>query len=118
MYAEVEVGGKTIPMLANGATPLRYKKVFNEDLLQKIDYTDGSISLAMNGVNELAFIMAKAAEGADMNTLNEDMFIEWLEQFDSMDIISAGQDIMNCYIGNMATSSKAKKKASASRNAK
>ena len=114
MYKEIKIGGITVPMLANGATPLRYKLVFGKDLMTEFQGAMNDSSKAMDSLPELAFIMAKAAEAkdgkADMNCLNQDIYLDWLERFEPMDIPMASEEIVNLYSGNMETKSEAKKK--------
>ena len=52
----------------------------------------------VEAVTELAFIMAKQAEKADMNKLNEDIFIEWLEGFGSMAFVENAEQIIGVYM--------------------
>lgn len=112
MYREIKVGKGTVPMLANGATPIRYRMIFKKDLLNEFQKTEGNnYSVATDTVSELAFILAKAAEKADMNKLNFETYIEWLEQFEPFDLTEALEDIVDMYVGNIETSSEVKKKA-------
>lgn len=114
MFKEIKIGDITVPMLANGATPLRYKMIFGKDLMTEFQGATDDSAKALNSLPELAFIMAKAAEAkegkTDLNLLNASMYLEWLEQFDPMDIPMASDEIVNLYTGNMATKSEPKKK--------
>lgn len=117
MFKEVKIGEQTIGMISNGATPYRYRNLFHKDLIAKMNdemKADDVTEMA----SELAFIMAKSAEKADMNLLNLDDFYEWLEQFEVFDIASASEDIFNVYVGQDITTSTAKKKQSAKQSAK
>lgn len=110
MYKEIKVGDKQVPMLANAATPIRYKQVFGKNLLKYFMGTAQNEEAAeMTG--ELAYILAKAGEGADMNKLGIDDYIEWLEQFDAAAFIDPEVvgPIMDLYYGNVASSANAKK---------
>lgn len=112
MYREIKVGKGTVPMLANGATPLRYRMIFKKDILKEFQQVEGNnYSIAVDTVSELAFILAKAAEKADMNKLNMETYIEWLEQFEPFDLTEALEDIVDLYVGNIETTSEVKKKA-------
>ena len=88
--------------------------IFHKDLISEFQDATENAEKAMESLPELAFIMAKAAEAkegkADLNMLNQDMFIDWLEQFDPMDIPMASDEIVGLYTGNMETSSEPKKK--------
>jgi hypothetical protein len=114
MFKNVEIGGITVPMLANGATPIRYRHVFHKDIITEFQQAQDDYSKVVNSMPELAFIMAmqaKAQDGAiDLNLLNEDKYLEWVEQFGAMDLPMASEQIINLYLGNNATSSEPKKK--------
>lgn len=114
MFKVVQIGENEIPLLSNGATPFRYKQLFGGDLMKEfnlINETEDE-AVATNMIAKLAFVMNQAAEKADMNRLNEDMFFAWLERFESLDLSKAGKEIMGCYIGQIASKSKAKNQAS------
>lgn len=124
MYKEVSIArfdGKDepTPMLANAATPLRYKHIFEEDLLTlfanaKQTDADGNERYSIDFLGELAFVMAMQAasltdKNVKMERLNQEQYINWLEQFDSMAIENASEDILNVYLGNTKTDSESKK---------
>lgn len=114
MYKEIKIGDITVPMLANGATALRYRSVFGRDIITELQEAQGDTSKGFNALPELAFIMAMAAKAkageVDMSLLNQDMFLEWLEQFDPMDLPMAAEELTNLYTGNGKTNSEPKKK--------
>lgn len=120
MFKNVEIGGITVPMLANGATPIRYRHVFHKDIITEFQQAQDDYSKVVNSMPELAFIMAmqaKAQDGAiDLNLLNEDKYLEWVEQFGAMDLPMASEQIINLYLGNNATSSESKKKVKEKQN--
>lgn len=64
----------------------------------------------MNTVSQLAYIMNSSAEGKDMKTLDIDGYLDWLEQFETMEFIVHAMDIIMLYMNNRATTSKPKKK--------
>lgn len=85
MRKDVKLGSKTVPMLANATTVIRYRQVFKRDLLiimnkqeEESDYT-----------GELGFIMAKQAEGAEMGRLSYEDYVAWTSQFDAMDLFGS-----------------------------
>lgn len=114
MLKEVNIGGITIPMLANGATPIRYKHVFHKDIITEFQQAQDDYSKVVNSIPELAFIMAMQAQnkevGGDLNLLNEDKYMKWMEQFDPMDLPLAADQIVDLYMGNNITTSESKKK--------
>lgn len=104
-----------VPFLANAATPFRYKELFGKDLLilfQKSMNNDGVYDIDF--VSELAFVMAMQAkakdEEIDLNHINREDMLEWLEQFGGFEMLTHSQEIMSIYLGNMKTTSKEKKK--------
>ena len=64
----------------------------------------------MNTVSQLAYIMNSSAEGKDMKTLDIDGYLDWLEQFETMEFLTHAMDIIMLYMNNRATTSKPKKK--------
>ncbi len=36
MYREIQIGEKTVPLLANGATPFWYKQIFHKYIIAQI----------------------------------------------------------------------------------
>lgn len=120
MFKKLKIGGITVPMLANGATPLRYKQVFHKDIISEFQQAQEDYSKVVNSIPELAFIMAMQAKAQDggvaLNLLDEDAYLEWVEQFEAMDLPIAAEQIINLYLGNNATSSEPKKKVKEKQN--
>lgn len=114
MLAEIKLGDKTVPMVVNAATPIRFRNLFGKDLLTLIyeGSREGGVDLtvASEVAPELAFIMAKAAEKTDMNALSEDMYLKWLEDFGPLDFVNATEEIFNFYYGDQETTADSKKK--------
>lgn len=113
MFKVITIGELQVPMIANAATALRYKLIFGKDLIEAFQNTEDDASKAMISIPELAFIMAKAAEAkegkADMNRLNQEIYLEWLEQFDPMDIPLSAEEILSLYAGNAMSEIEPKK---------
>ena len=107
-------GGKELKLAANAATPFRYKQLFNEDLLrifqQSTENKDGDTAILADVVSQLAFIMNRQAENVNMNSLSMDEFYAWLEGFEPMELVLAGQDIIDTYLSSTISSVNAKKK--------
>lgn len=112
MFREIKVGDKTVAMLANGATPLFYKQLFKKDLLKL--FSNKGEEMVGEQVSELAFIMAmQAKEGmtaAEMMKLSYDAYIEWLSQFEPLDLTMSGGDITLMYVSDSVPSAMPKKK--------
>lgn len=112
MYREIKVGESTVPMSANGATPIRYKHVFGKDLISEFQTVgdNNNYSIAIDTVSELAYIMAQSGAKEDMDKLNRASYITWLEQFEPFDITNAANEIIDLYMGNTQATSESKKK--------
>lgn len=123
MFATIEMPlydgtTKDIEFMANAATARRYKMIFGEDLLTKFtnaeEEKDGKKVYNIDFLPELSFVMAMQAQALSDNKLklekvNTNMFLDWLEQFDSMAIENNASELMSVYQGNVETSSEAKK---------
>ena len=99
MYSVVRIGDKDVALLATGATPYRYNNVFHADIFKEMTSIEDGAAAYM--IMQLAYVMAKAADKADMNTLNMDDFYSWLDQFGPNDIAEAAPEIMDVYNGSM-----------------
>lgn len=118
MFGKVKLqtvdGPKDIPMLANGTTSMRHRQVFHEDLMTILNKllnnpTDDSI-VDSDLSSRMAYIMASAADPEkDMNTLSQDDYMEWLEQFEAYAFAVAASDIGAIYWANQSATSKGKK---------
>ena len=119
MYRGIKVDDITVPMIANGATPLRYRHLFGKDLIAEFQDAEDNAAKVADCIPELAFIMAKAAEAkdgtADLNKLSQEDFITWLEQFSPMGLALAAEYIVDLYMGNAKTSVDSKKKETTNR---
>lgn len=113
MFKEVTIGKKKVALLANGATPIYYNQVFKSDILKIFDQSDDPFAAVNVHAPEIAYIMAKQAEYkeqiAKLSTLNYEDFIQWLAQFEALDISGASDGILSVYLGDQDTSSEAKK---------
>lgn len=105
MFKTLNIDGKEVEFSANAATPFRYRQVFHKDLLSILGNEEKAQNEGVEAVTELAFIMAKQAEKADMGKLNEEVFFEWLEGFGSMAFVNNAEDILNVYMESTETTS-------------
>lgn len=105
--------GKSVELAANAATPFRFKQLFNTDLLkvfQEGSQDEASSMVLADTITQLAFIMNRQASGANMNALSLEDFYTWLEDYDAMDFVMSGQEIINIYLASAQSSVEAKKK--------
>ena len=108
MRGTIDFGGKPVELVANGATPVLYKRVFRRDFLSSANKADD-----MDVYVELAFIMAKQAEKPLpelINSLKYEDYLEWAEGFGAMDIVEKVTDIFALYQGQAVQTSVSKKK--------
>ena len=108
MRGTIDFGGKSVELVANGATPVLYKRVFRRDFLSSANKADD-----MDVYVELAFIMEKQAEkpmAELINSLKYEDYLEWIESFGAMDVVEKVSDIFALYQGQAMQTSKAKKK--------
>jgi hypothetical protein len=117
MNKVITVGEKEVNLLANAATPIRYKMVFGEDVMvafNQITNAKRDSGEILDIVSQLAYIMnAQATMDRDeLKKLNRETFIEWLEDFGAMDFVNASEEIINTYLEQSGTDSKSKNAAS------
>ena len=105
MFKTLTIDGKEVSFAANAATPFRFKQVFKKDLFYVLGDEKRAEQDGVETVMQLAFIMAKQAEKADMNTLNETEFLSWLEGFGTMAFVESAEDILNAYMENTVSTS-------------
>ena len=108
MRGTINFGGKPVELVANGATPVLYKRVFRRDFLSSANKADD-----MDVYVELAFVMAKQAEkplSELINSLKYEDYLEWVEGFGAMDIVEKVTDIFALYQGQAMQTSVSKKK--------
>lgn len=102
MFKKITIDDREIEFAANAATPFRFKQVFHKDLFSILGNEDKAQNEGVEAITQLAYIMAKQAEKADMNKLNEDEFMSWLEDFSGMAFVNAAEEIVNVYMDSTA----------------
>lgn len=103
MLKTVTIDGTEMEFAANAATPFRYKQIFQKDLLQILGNEEKAQQEGVEAVTQLAYIMAKQAEKADMAKLSIDDFISWLEGFSPMAFVENAEEILNVYMDSTST---------------
>lgn len=111
MYNVVKIGGKDVPMLSMASVDIFYRNIFGKDpLKEQVEIEDGADSVEF--IMRMGFVMAKYAEVKDrkeMQKVNEDAFLEWLDQFDRAELYNALPDVQRTYEGQSLTDADAKK---------
>ena len=115
MFTTLTIGNKEVPMESTALTSLAYKKIFGDDILRtlgtfrKLNVTGSEANSAIDGVSQLAFVMAKQADDTitvkDLMRLTEDDYYEWLNTFEYGDLIDSEtiSQILDVWSGNLAT---------------
>ena len=114
MFNTVKIGDKDVPMLAMASVDVYYKHCFGSDPLVVQAQDNPQISDVIALFQRLGFIMAKFAETKsrkEMLKLNDEAFIDWIEQFDRTDLMEALPGIRAVYDVEKVTASQEKKQA-------
>lgn len=112
MYNVVKIGSEPVPMLAMASVDLYYRQIFHEDAIKLQSGKDFDEGDLINFTMRMGFVMAKFAELKDrkaMSKLNEDAFLEWLDNFERADYLGALAEIRAVYEGQSLTDADAKK---------
>lgn len=119
MRKEIELlttdGMKTMAFEANGATAIRFRQVFHEDLMKKLagfgkllnDPNSDDIDYELP--SKMAYIMNASGEKRDMKALTEEGFYEWIEQFEGDTLWLAQNEFSEIYAVNQTMIATAKK---------
>lgn len=112
MFNIVKIGDHDVPMLAMASVDIYYKHCFGSDPIAVQTQENPNTSDVIELFQRMGFIMAKFAETKsrkEMLKLNEESFIDWIEQFDRTEMIEALPDIRAVYDGEKVTTSQEKK---------
>lgn len=101
MKSIVKIGDVDVEFNSNAFTPIKYRDLFNEDLLTAMSKISDS-NVDMTCIMRLAYVMATNTEGKE--------FGEWLSQFELMDFYTSMEDIIKVWSGNAVQLSKPKKR--------
>lgn len=109
MYEVVRIGDMDVPMLAMASVDVYYKNIFHEDPVKAQLAGDENL---VDCMMKMGFVMAKFAETKDrkeMNKLNEDNYLDWLDSFYRSDYIEALPAIRAAYENQKVPTSTEKK---------
>ena len=112
----ISIGDKEIKMRSSGATPIKYKMLFNKDLFVDMKplfvgmkkNADGTATIPIEAIDvftRLAYVFACQGD-PELDTSFED----WLEQFEMMDIMTSFTDLLDLWNTENLTHATAKKK--------
>lgn len=92
MFANVKIGEKNVPMLAMASSNIYYKRIFGADPIRLQTDKDLTTGEQLEFAMQMGFVLAKAAEAPGdrkkMLALNEDSYLEWLDQFETGDYVN------------------------------
>lgn len=109
MRGIANIGEVGVEMLATASTPIRLRQIFGIDYFAIVTNKEVEEAKMLDLYSKLAFVMAKQAEGADMNAVTVADFYDWLDQFEPLDIALAVGEISKIYDRQAMTTAKAKK---------
>lgn len=108
MRGKVFIDGKEVEMVANAATPYRFKQAFHEDyfLISRkfADEKDAAVSdaVASDLFIKLGYVMAMQAAGKE-KMLSYDGFMAWLGEYEPNALLEAVNEIAMLYKGQEKT---------------
>lgn len=117
MTKTVIIGDKEIQMRSSGASPIKYKTIFNRDLyvdLQPIlkgmkKRSDGTAYMPMEAIEvftRMGYVFATQADPELLKTPFED----WLDQFELMELTTGFEQIVELWNMENTTTANLKKK--------
>lgn len=108
MYKVIMIGDVEVPMLAMASINIYYRQIFGADPLKTIMADDADGADLTNAYLQMGFVMAKFAELKNrkmMLQLNNNDYMDWLEQFDNGDLLSVLPEVRALYTGEKTTES-------------
>lgn len=108
MEKTVVIDGKEFRLVANGATPRRYRSLFTKDIFNGIQNAVSQTGEIKNSefFENLTFCMALQG-GSIPDGMKID---EWLEQFSPMAIMNVASEVLDLWTADITTTSTGKKK--------
>lgn len=92
MFAKLTIGEKEVPMLAMASSNIYYKRIFGVDPIRQQADKDLSTGDQLEFAMQMGYVLAMAAEAQGnrkkMLELNEDTYLEWLDQFGNNDYLN------------------------------
>ena len=92
MFANVKIGDRNVPMLAMASSNIYYKRIFGVDPIRLQTDKDLTVGDNLEFAMQMGYVLAMAAEAQGdrkkMLSLNEETYLEWLDQFDNDDYLN------------------------------
>lgn len=109
MEKMINIDGKEMRMVANGATPRVYRVMFGRDIFADLSHAiEGDDLKDMSVIEQLAFVLGR--QGGSIP--QEQSIDEWLESIeDPMALVLSAGEVMTLWAGNMKTIADGKKKS-------
>jgi len=114
----IEIGGKSVPMVAFASANHYYRRVFDEDpfvFQTKAANTENGEGLSVTFSMQMGYIMARMAEAngdrGKLSRLSLDDYLDWVDQFESYDLAEATGEIFALYTSQSEHKSQEKKRA-------
>lgn len=109
LYKNIQIGENTYKMCSAASVNICYQNIFAEDFLTKLDIDNPGASILP--FMRMAFVMAKVGElgRKQANTMTQDDYEAWLDEFTFADLMNAMEDIQELYLNASAGSIDSKK---------
>ncbi len=104
-----------IPFMATGSTPIRYRMMYHADLTKDLTKLINASNMTLSDdadlivLDRLAFLMNCHAEHRDMNALDPNELVDWLDKFEAGEMLGHVNEIIAIYLGNKESTSEPKK---------
>lgn len=109
MRGTIKIGDKDVEMLANGASPFLFKRIFHKDFLLA---TGSGEDIDVDVITEMGFVMYMQTQKEFkeiLDTVTPSDFYEWVCGFEALDLPMAAPSIFALFKGQEATTTTSKK---------
>lgn len=109
MRGTIKIGDKDVEMLANGASPFLYKRIFHRDFLIA---TGNKKEMDMDVITEMGFVMHLQTQKEFkeiLDSVTQADFYEWVGEFEALDLPMAAPNIFALYKGQEEITTTSKK---------
>lgn len=107
-YEKINIGSEEVTLCVCASVIPCFKNIFGEDFLKSVGKDPENMDLYM----KMGFVMAKFAELGDrgaVNKLTENDYCDWLDRFQTGDIIQSVEKIATVFMREAKGSVKSKK---------